>query len=518
MAQLSGALKGKIAATGSFQNLSVDGSLAFAETAVEVGMIGTTFTLSPSPISIDNSLVRFGNFQIIAPNKKPLTIDGQINLRDFRAITADLLLTASDFQVVNVAKSRKSMVYGQAYMDLNTKVKGKLDNLFVRGDVSLLGGTEVNYVMQDSPLEVKQQNQNIVTFVSFNDTTEFEQFDSIRPMKINGLDIQVNVNVNNSVKLGVDLSEDAENRVQLQGGGNLTYTMNQLGDSRFSGKYEVSGGFVRYKPPVISEKSFDIVAGSYVEWSGEMLDPAFNLTAVDKVRTNVTSDGSDSGRPVTFDISINLRNTLSDLAVTFDLSAPEDLTMQNQLSSLTVEQRASQAMSLLIYNTYTGPGTTAKVNSSNPLNTFIAKELNQWAQNNLKGVDLSFGVDTYDQTANGGTQRTDYSYKVSKNLFNNRVRAVIGGKFSTDADPTENLKENLIDDISLEYMVTKRDNMFVKLFRHTDYESILEGEVIETGVGFVIRKKMLKITDLFRFMKNKVQTQAAPPAKTAANE
>ena len=518
MAQLSGALKGKIAATGSFQNLSVDGSLAFAETAVEVGMIGTTFTLSPSPISIDNSLVRFGNFQIIAPNKKPLTIDGQINLRDFRAITADLLLTASDFQVVNVAKSRKSMVYGQAYMDLNTKVKGRLDNLFVRGDVSLLGGTEVNYVMQDSPLEVKQQNQNIVTFVSFNDTTEFEQFDSIRPMKINGLDIQVNVNVNNSVKLGVDLSEDAENRVQLQGGGNLTYTMNQLGDSRFSGKYEVSGGFVRYKPPVISEKSFDIVAGSYVEWSGEMLDPAFNLTAVDKVRTNVTSDGSDSGRPVTFDIRINLRNTLSDLAVTFDLSAPEDLTMQNQLSSLTAEQRASQAMSLLIYNTYTGPGTTAKVNSSNPLNTFIAKELNQWAQNNLKGVDLSFGVDTYDQTANGGTQRTDYSYKVSKNLFNNRVRAVIGGKFSTDADPTENLKENLIDDISLEYMVTKRDNMFVKLFRHTDYESILEGEVIETGVGFVIRKKMLKITDLFRFMKNKVQTQAAPPAKTAANE
>ncbi|MFR4026707.1 MAG: translocation/assembly module TamB domain-containing protein [Alistipes indistinctus] len=80
------------------------------------------------------------------------------------------------------------------------------------------------------------------------------------------------------------------------------YTMNQLGDSRFSGKYEVSGGFVRYKPPVISEKSFDIVAGSYVEWSGEMLDPAFNLAAVDKVRTNVTSDGSDSGRPVTFDI------------------------------------------------------------------------------------------------------------------------------------------------------------------------------------------------------------------------
>ena len=42
------------------------------------------------------------------------------------------------------------------------------------------------------------------------------------------------------------------------------------------------------------------------------------------------------------------------------------------------------------------------------------------------------------------------------------MRAVIGGKFSTDADPSQNLKENLIDDISLEYMLTKRDNMYLK--------------------------------------------------------
>ena len=50
------------------------------------------------------------------------------------------------------------------------------------------------------------------------------------------------------------------------------------------------------------------------------------------------------------------------------------------------------------------------------------------------------------------------------------MRAVIGGKFSTDADPSQNLKENLIDDISLEYMLTKRDNMYLKVFRHTGYE------------------------------------------------
>ena len=507
MAQLDGILKGNLDFAGDKQHLLANGNMLFDNTSIKVGMIGTTFTLSPTPIQIENSTVRFNNFQLIAPNKQPLSINGNVTLQDPSNITTDLTLTASDFQLVNVAKSRRTMVYGQAYMDLNTRVRGPIDNLFIRGAIGLLGGTDVSYIMQDAPLEVKQQNQNIVTFVSFKDTTSQTTTDTVRPMRVNGMDLLMNVNVNNQVKLGVDLSDDGENRVQLQGGGALTYTLNPLGDSRFSGKYIVSGGFVRYKPPVISEKKFDIVSGSYVEWTGNMLDPAFNLTAIDKIRTNVTTDGSGTSQAVTFNVSINIRNTLSDMAVTFDLSAPENLTMQNQLASLTAEQRSSQAMSLLICNPYTGPGTTAKVNSANPLNALIAKELNQWAQNSLKGVDLSFGINSYDATSTGGKQYTDYSDQMSKSLFNNRVRAIIGGKFSTDSDPTENLKENLIDDISLEYMLTKRDNIFIKLFRHTDYESILEGEVIETGVGFVIRKKLLKLSDLFRFMKNKADNQ-----------
>ena len=161
-------------------------------------------------------------------------------------------------------------------------------------------------------------------------------------------------------------------------------------------------------------------------------------------------------------------------------------------------------MNLLIYNTYTGPGSTGKASSENPLNSFIQKELNQWAQNNLKGVDLSFGINSYGEDDPNG-QRTDYSYRLSKSLFSNRVRAVIGGKISTDADPSQNLKENLIDDISLEYMLTKRDNIYLRLFRHTGYESILEGEITETGVGFVIRKKLLRLGDLFRLTKRSTE-------------
>lgn len=512
MLRLSGILSGKLHAGGTPQRLQLNGGLQFAQTEVRVPMIGTSFRLSSDTIRIDDSRVLFDDFAVTAPNKSPLTIGGYVDLTDFGRITADIALRASDFQFVNVARKEGTAVYGKAYLDLDATAKGPLDELVVRGSVALLKNTDINYVMQDSPMDVKERPQNIVTFVSFRDMDNQSFAEAIPTVRIGGMDILLNVDINDDVQAAVDLSADGSNRIDLQGGGNLTFTMNPLGDVSLSGKYVLSGGTVRYNPPVISQKIFKITPDSYVDWVGNVADPAFNITAVETVRASVSADGQDS-RSVNFNISINIRNTLNDLEVSFGLSAPEDLTMQNQLNSLTAEQRANQAMNLLIYNTYTGPGTTAKVSTENPLNSFIQKELNQWAQNNLKGVDLSFGINSYGEDDPNG-QRTDYSYRLSKNLFSNRVRAVIGGKFSTDADPSQNLKENLIDDISLEYMLTKRDNMYLKVFRHTGYESILEGEITETGVGFVIRKKLLRLGDLFKSTKPKAKKQKRDEAGT----
>ena len=511
MLRLSGILSGKLHAGGTPQRLQLNGGLQFAQTEVRVPMIGTSFRLSSDTIRIDDSRVLFDDFAVTAPNKSPLTIGGYVDLTDFGRITADIALRASDFQFVNVARKEGTAVYGKAYLDLDATAKGPLDELVVRGSVALLKNTDINYVMQDSPMDVKERPQNIVTFVSFRDMDNQSFAEATPTVRIGGMDIVLNVDINDDVQAAVDLSADGSNRIDLQGGGNLTFTMNPLGDVSLSGKYVLSGGTVRYNPPVISQKIFKITPDSYVDWVGNVADPAFNITAVETVRASVSADGQDS-RSVNFNISINIRNTLNDLEVSFGLSAPEDLTMQNQLNSLTAEQRANQAMNLLIYKTYTGPGTTAKVSTENPLNSFIQKELNQWAQNNLKGVDLSFGIDSYGEDDPNG-QRTDYSYRLAKSLFGNRVRAAIGGKFSTDADPSQNLKENLIDDISLEYMLTKRDNMYLKVFRHTGYESILEGEITETGVGVAIRNKQLRLGD-----RNKPKRPKAEKEKQKRNE
>ncbi|MFR1235949.1 MAG: translocation/assembly module TamB domain-containing protein [Barnesiella sp.] len=504
MAHLQGGLNGEISVTGKTESPLLNGWLQTDTTAFSVPMIGTSYNLSDNKILIDEGILHFDEYSVTGPNQKPLYVSGDINLKDFSHIYTDLRLHASEFQPIRVDKNSKSMVYGKAIIDLETTVKGPLDRLTIRGNVDLLNGTEVTYVMRDSPLELKQQENNMVTFVAFNDSTAIEETDSIPKNTIIGMDILMNLNIAPSVKMAINLSADGSNRIDLEGGGSLTYTMNTLGDSRFTGKYVLSGGYVRYNPPIISQKLFKIQQGSDVTWNGNMLDPILNITAIETLRTSVTEENQNS-RIVNFDISIEIKNTLERLSVSFGLSAPQDLTIQNQLQSLTAEQRASQAMNLLLYNTYTGPGTTAKANlTGNPLNSFLQKELNQWAQNNLKNIDLSFGISEYDDQRTGGaTTRTDYSYKVSKTLFDDRFKVVIGGSFSPDATTNEDLKENLIDDISLEYMLNKRENMYIKIFRHNDYESILEGEITQTGVGFVVRKKLSNLLDLFRFSNRK---------------
>ncbi|MDE6325156.1 MAG: hypothetical protein K2M02_03195, partial [Duncaniella sp.] len=64
--------------------------------------------------------------------------------------------------------------------------------------------------------------------------------------------------------------------------------------------------------------------------------------------------------------------------------------------------------------------------------------------------------------------------------------------------------------ISFEYMLNRSGSMFIKIFRHTGYESILEGEVTQTGVGFVIKRKLNSMRDLFNFGHSPTPAPAVP--------
>lgn len=506
MASLSGVLNGTMRVSGDMAAPKLDGYINFEDAAVRLIMTNTSYKFSDVRIPVEQNVVRFNDFAIYGANDNPLSIGGTVNLSSFTSPKIDLQAKANRMMLVNTSKATKSAsVYGKAMIDLNASVRGNMQFMNVKVNLTVLNGTNVTYVMTDAATTMQRQSSaDMVRWVNFSDSIQVLEADTIATESMMMLD--ANLTIQNGTTFNVDLSTTTRDKVMVQPEGSLTMTMSPLSDPRLTGRININGGLARYTIPVIGqEKSFTFDQGSYVAFNGDILNPVLNINATDVVKTNVTQTGQNS-RLVNFNILLGVTGTLENMNVTFDLSTIDDMTIANELESMSAEQRANQAMNLLLYNVYTGPGVKATGNlSANPLFSFLESQVNNWAAQNIKGVDLSFGIDQYNQTTNGNTSTAmNYSYQVSKSLFDDRFKIVVGGNYTTDQNSDENLSESLINDISFEYFLNQQRTMLLKLFRHTGYESILEGEITKTGVGFVYRRKINNLVQILpRFMRPK---------------
>ncbi len=509
---LSGTLNGVMDVTGDMTDPKLDGWLQFDSVAFRLAMTATDYKFNNVKIPVEENIVKFNDFSVTGTNENPLRVNGTVDIRNFANPGVDLSLDADNMMIVNSKRAAKGAdIYGKGYITTHTKVKGNMQFMSVDANLSILPGTNIYYVMTEAENVItEQQNADLVKFVNFADTSAVLAADSLMTSEM-AMMLNASLNIQNGSTINVDLSTNGRNRVSLQPNGILDFSMPPFGEPRLTGRLNIPKGFVRYTPPVLSEKLFNFQDNSYVAFNGNLMNPSLNIHAVDVIKANVTQTGQNS-RLVNFDVALNITGTLERMNVNFDLSTQDDVTVANELQSMSAEQRANQAMNMLLYNIYSGPGTTGNANiGGNALYSFLTSQLNNWAANTIKGVDLSFGIDQYDRTVGGTTsQNTSYSYQVSKSLFNDRFKIVVGGNYSTDANAEQNFSQNLIKDISFEYFLNNARTMYVRLFRHTGFESILEGEITRTGVGFVYRRKVGSLRRIFRFARRHRRPQAVP--------
>lgn len=505
IAKLSGNLNGNMDMVGSLTKPRINGEMICDSVNVFIPIIGSNLKLDTEPIIITDNIIKFNNFGIWGTNDNPLVIDGDVDAKSLSKIGINLNLSGRNVQLINNDKRARSDIYGKLFVNFDAEIKGNTEYLDAKADLSILPATDIFYTLSsaENALTRESSNTNTVKFVNFSDTTTTAT-DSV--FKLLNMKLEANLNIMNGSRATINLSSTGKNRVQVNPNGNLTYSQSFMGDTRVNGQLNIGSGYVRYTPPLMSEKHFIFDPQSYILWNGNLMNPILNVYATDNIKANVKQEGQDT-RYITFDVSIAATNTLSSPKIIFDLSTTEDATVQNEILSMSADQRSNQAMNLLLYNSYTGPSTKTSSNIlGNPLYSFLESQLNSWAASNIQGVDLSFGIDQYDKTIDGqNSKTTSYSYQVSKSLFDNKFKIVVGGNYTTDASADENFAQNLISDISFEYTIKQTNNlsMYVKLFRHTGFESILEGEITETGIGFVMKRKINSLKDLFRFGRKK---------------
>ncbi|NDV64047.1 translocation/assembly module TamB domain-containing protein [Bacteroides sp. 224] len=502
--ELSGDIDGNVAIRGSTSRPKVEGELGMHEVEMRSHIYGVHFKLDEHPLKIANSRLAFNKYAIYstASPDNPFIVDGYVDFSNLSASHANLTLTARNYPLLNVKRSNISELYGRVYVDLNSTLRGPLESLMMRGNLNILSSTNVTYVLKDSPLTVQDRLGDLVEFASFADDNLQVVEEESTLTSWGGLDMMMTINIDPAVKMGVELSEDRNSYVNLEGGGTLSFGYTPQGDMSLTGRYEFTGGALKYSLPVIPLKEFAVKSGSYVEWLGNPMDPNLNIVATERMRASVPTE-SGATQMVNFDVGLTIKNRLEDLDLAFTITAPENQDVQQELSAMDEAERGKQAVAMMVTGIYLargGAGGSGGLDMGSAMNTLLQSSISSIAGSALKTVNISFGMDNYDDGS--GSTRTDYNFRYAQRFFNDRVQVVIGGRVSTGGDEQE--KDNsFIDNVSLEYRLDSSGTRYLRLFHNKNYESLLEGEVVETGAGVVLRKKVNKLGELFIFKKKK---------------
>ena len=495
---LKGIAEGELEVKGAADRPILNGKVGLRDAHIFSDVYGFDFRTDSRELELKDGRLMFENYNLYSTGKNPLVLNGVFDMSDFSRMAMDFRMNASDFELINTKKKPQSMVFGKVYANCNGTMKGTLDDLSIRARLEVLNRTDMTYILKDSPLSVDDRLSSLVQFVSFEDTLKSEVEP---PAPVSSFDMVLTIGISDAALFHCDLSEDGQSYVDLEGGGDLTMRMTESGEMRLTGRFTVNSGEMKYALPVIPLKTFTIEQGSYVEFTGDVMNPTLNIVA--KERTKALVAGSeDNQRSVAFDVGVKLTKPLSDMGLEFTIEAPEDLSVQNELAAMSAEQRGKAAVTLMATGMYMTDETMMQgsgFKANNALNAFLQSEIQQIAGSALKTIDISLGVES--GTSEVGTSTTDYSFRFAKRFWGNRISVIIGGKVSTGADAT-NSAESFISNVSVEYRLDRGSTRYVKAFYDRDTQDPLEGQLTRTGVGLVLRRKTDRLGELFIF-KNK---------------
>ena len=312
---------------------------------------------------------------------------------------------------------------------------------------------------------------------------------------LNGFSMDMNISINESAHILCALNANKSNYVDLIGGGDLRMKYNTIDELSLRGRYTLNNGEMKYSLPVIPLKTFVIQDGSYVEFTGDPMNPRLNITALEDTKATV-SDANGNNRSVDFKCGVIITKTLEDMGLEFVIYAPQDMSLSNELNTMSTEERGKIAITMLTTGMYLADGNTNSFSMNSALNSFLQSQINGIAGNALRTLDLSFGLDnTTDAT---GNVRTDYSFKFAKRFWNNRLKIIVGGKLSTGSD-VANQNETFFNNVQFEYRLNEASTQYLNVFYNRDSYDWLEGNIGEYGGGFIWRRKLQNFKDIFRF-------------------
>lgn len=496
---LKGYGEGELAVKGALNKPHVEGEVYLDSAYLISEPYGISMRFDDDPVRIVDSKLLFENFMMYANNESPLNLQGNLDFSNVDRMMLDLRMRAQNFLLIDAKENLRSEAFGKAYVNFFAMMKGPLTSLQMRGKLDVLGNTDMTYVLRESELSTDSQLDELVKFTDFKSGKE----ETIVRPAIEGFDMMLSMSIDESAHILCALNEEKTNYIDLMGGGDLQMKYNPVDNIQLTGKYTLNNGAMKYSLPIIPLKTFTIQDGSYLEFTGDPFNPILNITATENMKSTV-NEGQGTGRSVDFVCGVKLTQTLSKPGIQFIISAPNDMTMQDELNTMSIEERGKIAVTMLASGMYLSGGNTSDFSMNSALSSFLNSEINNIAGSAMRSLGLDLGMSVDNSTNASGALHTDYNFKFAKRFFNNRLSFTIGGKVSSGAE-MENAGNNdsFFNNVELQYRLNEGASQYIRAFYNNNTYDWLEGLVGEYGVGFMWRRKLQHFKDIFRFKTEK---------------
>jgi len=535
-----GYLSGNLKITGTTSQPNILGKIKFNNVGLEIAKTGSDFRKLNDEIDFTSRGIEFNDFKINDKDGNSLNIDGQVLTQTYRDFAFNLDLNAKDFKVVNSEKSNDAIMYGILSIDAALHIKGNLDLPKVDGRLSVADDTDFTFVLpQSSP--TLQEREGIVEFidqdqVALNKTIKADSLNS--QTRIKGMDVSVNIELSKEAKLSLLIDKANGDFVKLQGEAELTGGIDPSGKTTLVGVYEVESGSYEMSVSVLKRK-FDIQKGSTITWTGEPTTATLDITAVykteaapiDLVEQQISGESAATlnqfKQRIPFNTLLKMNGELLKPVITFDITTDEknnavssnvtDIVDQKLTQLRTQESEMNkQVFALLLLNRFigenpfeSGAGLSGEMMARQSVSKILSQQLNNLASDLIKGVDLNFDLESSEDYSSGAKNtRTDLNVDISKKLLNDRLKVSVGSNFGLEGEARQNENmTNIAGDVTVDYSLSKDGRYMLRAYRKNEYQVALQGQIVETGLGFIITLDYDKFRDIFQRSRNKKQKE-----------
>lgn len=496
---LKGYADGEMSVTGTPSKPNLTGEVYLDSSYIFSEPYGVEMRFANDPVKIENSKVKFENFEMFANNDSPLNVYGTFDFSNLSKMYLNIKMRTENFEIIDARENIRSEAYGKAFVDFLGSIKGNLDNLKMRGKLNVLGTTDITYILKDNELTTDNQLEELVKFTNFNDSTK----PKVKRPQLMGFDMDINMLIDEAAHIVCMLNADHTNFIDLLGGGTLRMRYNTTDNLKLVGRYTLNSGEMKYALPIIPLKTFHIKNGSYIEFLGNPMNPKLHITATEPIKTTV-NEGTGAGRIVDFDCGVKLSQTLEKPGIEFIINAPNDMNIQDQLNTMTQEGRGKVAITMLVSGMYLTDGNMAAFSMNSALSSYLQNEINNITGAAMRSMGLDLGMSIDNTTTATGGMHTDYNFRFSKRLWNNRLRVIVGGKVSSGEEIMANKDNSFFDKVEIEYRLNKNASQYLRLFYNNNTYDWLDGLIGEYGMGFTWRRKLSHFKNIF-LLKNEQQ-------------